>query len=108
MEGPALSPRELLILEQIEAELGSDQELERELRTMRTARMARLRRTLVARPWLMVVVISGCLAVSFTLLALAVVLNEPVLLLAVVVGWAVVLVMLMLVAMQLRRRGRIE
>lgn len=108
MDGPALSPRELLILQQIEAELGSDQELERELRTMRTARMARLRRTLVARPWIVVTVISSCLAVSFALLALAVVWDQPVLLLAVVVGWAAVLAMLMVVATHLRRRGRIR
>ncbi|BAJ26280.1 MULTISPECIES: hypothetical protein [Kitasatospora] len=108
MDGPALSPRELLILQQIESELGSDQELERELRTMRPARLARLRRTLVARPWIVVAVISCCLAVSFGLLALAVVLNQPVLLLAVVIGWAVVLVMLTVVATHLRRRGRIR
>ncbi|MFD7733770.1 hypothetical protein ACFV6F_25740 [Kitasatospora phosalacinea] len=106
MDGPALSPRELLILQQIEAELGSDQELERELRTMRTARAARLRRTLVARPWIVVAVISCCLAVSFGLLAIAVALDEPALLLAVVVSWAAVLVVLMMVAAHLHRRGR--
>ncbi|QKW23664.1 hypothetical protein HUT16_35270 [Kitasatospora sp. NA04385] len=108
MDGPALSPRELLILQQIEAELGSDQELERELRTMRTARMARLRRTLVARPWIVVAVISCCLAVSFGLLAMAVALDEPALLLAVVISWAVVLVVLVVVATHLHRRGRIR
>ncbi|MFC8721428.1 hypothetical protein [Kitasatospora sp. NPDC057198] len=108
MDGPALSPRELLILQQIEAELGSDQELERELRTMRTARIARLRRTLVARPWIVVAVISCCLAVSFGLLAMAVALDEPALLLGVVISWAVVLVVLVVVAAHLHRRGRIR
>ncbi|MFF4343696.1 hypothetical protein ACFY00_27640 [Kitasatospora sp. NPDC001540] len=106
MEGPALSPRELLILQQIEAELGSDQELERELRTMRPARAARLRRALVARPWIVVTAISCCLALSFGLLALAVALDEPALLLAVLASWAAVLVVLMTVAAHLHRRRR--
>ncbi|MFD7643465.1 hypothetical protein ACFV4P_22755 [Kitasatospora sp. NPDC059795] len=107
MDGPALSPRELLILHQIEAELGSDLELERELRTMRPARLARLRRSLVARPRSVVVVIACCLALSFGLLGLAVALRVPVLLVAVVAAWGTALAALMAVAHFTRRaRGR--
>ncbi|MFF0393415.1 hypothetical protein ACFYS8_32665 [Kitasatospora sp. NPDC004615] len=103
MDGPALSPRELLILHQIEAELGSDLELERELRTMRPARMARLRRSLVARPRSVVVVIACCLAVSFGLLGLAVALRAPMLLVAVVAAWGTALAALMALAHFCRR-----
>ncbi|KDN87943.1 hypothetical protein [Kitasatospora cheerisanensis] len=105
MDGPALSPRELVILQQIEAELGSDLELERELRTMRPARLARLRRSLVARPRSVVVVIACCLALSFGLLGLAVALRAPVLLVAVVAAWGTTLAALMILA-HLARRGR--
>ncbi|MFD8595664.1 hypothetical protein ACFV1L_11730 [Kitasatospora sp. NPDC059646] len=105
MDGPALSPRELVILQQIEAELGSDLELERELRTMRPARLARLRRSLVARPRSVVVVIACCLALSFGLLGLAVALRSPVLLVAVVAAWGTALAALMILA-RLARRGR--
>lgn len=107
MEGPALSPRELLILQQIEIELGSDQELERELRTMRPMRWARLRRAVVARPRAVVAVIACCLAVSFGLLGLAVALRAPALLVAVVTAWSAVLAVLMVLAHRLRHgRGR--
>ncbi|RKE17187.1 hypothetical protein [Streptomyces sp. TLI_171] len=107
MDGPALSPRELLILEQIEAELGNDQELERELRTMRPATWARLRRTLVARPRMVVAALACCLAFSFGLLGLAVALDEPALLVAVVAAWVVLLALLTAAARRhRRRRGR--
>ncbi|MFJ1796307.1 hypothetical protein [Kitasatospora griseola] len=103
MDGPALSPRELLILHQIEAELGSDLELERELRTMRPARLARLRRSLVAKPRSVVAVIACCLAVSFGLLGLAVALRAPALLVAVVAAWGTALAVLLALARFTRR-----
>ncbi|MFJ1753481.1 hypothetical protein [Kitasatospora sp. NPDC088134] len=106
MDGPALSARELLILQQIEAELGNDQELEHALRTMRLPRTARLRRALAARPRIVAVALACCLILSFGLLGLAVALNAPVLLGAVVTAWVVLLATLTVTAGVRRRRRR--
>ncbi|TQF06729.1 hypothetical protein E6W39_36755 [Kitasatospora acidiphila] len=49
MEGPALSPREQQLLEEIEADLRTDSVLDTELSTMRVIRMRRLLNLLT--PW---------------------------------------------------------
>ncbi|MFJ5228352.1 hypothetical protein ACIQBJ_00490 [Kitasatospora sp. NPDC088391] len=94
------------MLQQIEAELGNDQELEHALRTMRLPRTARLRRALAAKPRIVVVTLACCLALSFGVLGLAVTLNAPVLLGAVMTAWVVLLAALTVTARVRRRRRR--